>query len=409
MLTSLGHLTFCSNIFPGETWEDHFKSLREFVPAIKRDVSPNQPFGIGLRLANQASVRLSEPDQLEAFRGWLSENDCYVFTLNGFPYGNFHHTKVKDQVHAPDWTTSERVSYTIRLARILAALLPEGMEGSISTSPLSYKPWFTDSDQKLAAERTATRNILEVISTLYQLHQDTGRVIHLDIEPEAGGLIESWEEFRLWYTDHLLAQGRPLLSEEFSIHASRAEEIIYSHLRLCYDVCHFAVGFEDMGRVLRELGASGIRVGKWQLSAALKFRGSGDPSEDARRLAEISQFNEPVYLHQVVHKASPLLQRFRDLPEALREASANAAGEWRSHFHVPLFLTSFGLLESTQGEVSDALRFQASHPYANHLEVETYTWDVLPAHLRLPVAQSVARELGWVLEQITTLKTTPHA
>ena len=123
MLTSLGHLTFCSNIFPGETWEDHFKSLREFVPVIKREVSPDQPFGIGLRLANQASIRLAEPETLEVFRRWLSDNGCYVFTINGFPFGNFHHTRVKDQVHAPDWTTAERAAYTLRLSRILAALL----------------------------------------------------------------------------------------------------------------------------------------------------------------------------------------------------------------------------------------------------------------------------------------------
>lgn len=411
MQTALGHLTFCSNIFPGESWEDHFKSLREYVPAIKNEVAPQQPFGIGLRLAHQASVALHEPGTLEAFRSWLSENDCYVFTMNGFPYGNFHHTRVKDQVHAPDWTTIERTQYTLRLTRILAGLLPEGHEGSVSTSPLSYKPWFNSDPHKLATvTEEATRNIIAVISELYQLHRSGGKMIHLNIEPEADGLLESWQEFRDWFNNHLLVQGAASLRKRFSIPVSQAEDIIRDHLRLCYDVCHFAVGFENMDHVLRELTASGIRIGKWQLSAALKVRFSGKEHEDERRLSQIGNFDEPVYLHQVVSKTTGDLNRFTDLPEALKTAMPGVGQEWRSHFHVPLFLTSYGLLQSTQGEVIDALRFQAAHHYANHLEVETYTWDVLPDDLRLPVAQSVSRELKWVLDQIEqNQKTKQHA
>lgn len=410
MLTSLGHLTFCSNIFPGETWEDHFKSLREHVPVIKREISPQRPFAIGLRLANQASIRLSEADAMATFQNWLKENDCYVFTINGFPYGNFHHGRVKDQVHTPDWTTPERVAYTLRLARILAALLPGGMEGSISTSPLSYKPWFGGEAGRLArATETSTIHILEAVSGLHRLRRDTGKTIHLDIEPEAGGLIESWEEFRDWYVNHLLPMGIPLLREALSTTESLAREMIHDHVRLCYDVCHFAVGFEDMGRVLEEVETSGIRIGKWQLSAALKLRLSGDPDKDAARLEDIRRFDEPVYLHQVVEKTSGDIRRYEDLPEALQDAGTTS-GEWRSHFHVPLFLTSFGLLESTQPEVAEALKYQASRPYATHLEVETYTWDVLPENLRLPVAQSVIRELDWVLAQIdANPKKLPHA
>ncbi len=141
METPYGHLTYCTNIHSGESWPDHFEQLRRFIPAVKAEVSPDKPFGIGLRLSNLASLELSKAPALEAFRQWLKENDCYVFTMNGFPYGGFHHERVKDEVHTPDWSTAERAAYTSRLFRILAALLPEGMEGGISTSPLSYKFW----------------------------------------------------------------------------------------------------------------------------------------------------------------------------------------------------------------------------------------------------------------------------
>ena len=141
MKTAVGHLTYCTNIHPGENWGDHFAQLKKFIPAIKQQVSPDQPFGIGLRLANTASLELSKEEQLTAFQQWLKEEDCYVFTMNGFPYGGFHNVVVKDQVHAPDWTSADRVAYTIRLFRLLAALLPAGMEGGISTNPLTYKYW----------------------------------------------------------------------------------------------------------------------------------------------------------------------------------------------------------------------------------------------------------------------------
>ena len=159
MQTSKGHLTYCSNIHPGETWSDHFLKLKENIPFIKKKVSPVEPFGIGLRLANSASLELRKQENLELFRSWLAENDCYVFTMNGFPYGGFHNTVVKDQVHAPDWLSADRVAYTIRLAQILTSLLPEGVDGGISTSPLSIKieiTWLASACLYLVPNREST-------------------------------------------------------------------------------------------------------------------------------------------------------------------------------------------------------------------------------------------------------------
>lgn len=404
MQTPIGHLTFCSNIFPGEDWNAHFKALRDFVPVIKKAVCPDAPFGIGLRLAHTASLALEQVPVREDFIAWLRDNDCYVFTINGFPYGNFHHSRVKDQVHAPDWTTPERKQYTLRLAAILGALLPEGMEGSISTSPLSYKPWFKDRPDRLeAAEQSATGHITEVIGALARMRQHSGKTIHLDIEPEADGLVESWKEFRDWFTGPLLKKAVPYIGEQLSVRASEAEAVIRHHLRLCYDVCHFAVGFEDMDQVLAALAETGIRIGKWQLSAAVKIGLSGAPDEDARRLAEISRFDEPVYLHQVVARKKEALARFTDLSDALSDPDAARADQWRSHFHVPLFVGEFGALGSTREDVSKALAIQSLQPQADHLEIETYTWDVLPQALKMPVDQSVAREMKWVLAEIARL------
>ena len=170
MRTSFGHLTYCTNIHAGENWPDHFAAIEEYFPSIKKKISPDNAMGIGLRLSNEASIELIKKENISDFKKWLADQDAYVFTMNGFPYGGFHHTIVKDQVHTPDWTTDERVDYTIRLFHILSALLPEDMDGGVSTSPLSYKPWYKTADLLNAAKKISTKNIILVIEKLIEIH-----------------------------------------------------------------------------------------------------------------------------------------------------------------------------------------------------------------------------------------------
>ena len=144
LINDLFHLSYCTNIHPAETWEATFQSLQKYLLPIQSKLAPNKKLGIGLRLSNQASIELNQRNHLEAFKQWLNNHNLYVFTMNGFPYGAFHQQRVKDQVHQPDWSTKERFEYTKRLIDQLAYLLPEGMEGGISTSPISYKPWLTN-------------------------------------------------------------------------------------------------------------------------------------------------------------------------------------------------------------------------------------------------------------------------
>src|SRR6056297_2489018 len=145
------HLSYCTNIHPGQDWNSTFNSIKKHVPGIKKRVAPNQPFGLGLRLSNKASEELNRGDAMSDFKQWLELNDVYVFTMNGFPYGNFHNERVKENVHTPDWTTTERLDYTQRLFNQLALLIPEGLHGGISTSPISYKHWFKTEDEKSTA------------------------------------------------------------------------------------------------------------------------------------------------------------------------------------------------------------------------------------------------------------------
>ncbi|MHA4845190.1 metabolite traffic protein EboE [Flavitalea antarctica] len=412
MKTPYGHLSYCSNIHPGESWNDHFAQLQQHIPFIKERTSPGQPFGIGLRLANTASLELQSEDTLIAFQQWLKTQDCYVFTMNGFPYGGFHHTVVKDKVHAPDWTTVERVQYTIRLAQILARLLPEETEGGISTSPLSYCFWHTGEDLQGVIEK-ATLHLLQVVEQLIAIRRTTGKLIHLDIEPEPDGLLGEGKAFFDWYAQHLLPLGLSYLQDKFQYSQEEATAALKDHVQLCYDVCHFAVGYEDHGTTLQQLQAMGIKVGKIQISAALKAVFPGNTEQRAAVIQAFQQFNEPVYLHQVVaRQQNGSLKRYADLPDALADAKNDATTEWRAHFHVPLFVESYGVLQSTQKDIEQVLAMQKQQPFTSHLEVETYTWEVLPEDMRLPINKSIVRELEFVqnlLKQEAAVEANNHA
>jgi hypothetical protein len=392
MITPHGHLTYCSNIHPGEKWADHFQSLRDNIPYIRQQLAPGQSFGLGLRIANEASIELSKPEVLLEFKNWLAEQDVYVFVINGFPYGGFHNVVVKDDVHTPDWTTTDRLEYTIRLFNILTELLPEGMHGGVSTPPLTYRLWWkTEADKQLATE-SATNHVLQLLDKLISIEKETGKLLHLDIEPEPDGMLDNMVDFVNWYRDVLLPKGIIHLSK-YSFSEEQAKETILKHIQLCYDICHAAVGFENPEEILVSLNEIGIKVGRIQVSSALKVNFS---SEKEIKLKAIETFNEPVYLHQVVSQNHDgTKSHYPDLKEALVDWNENHE-EWRVHFHVPLFINSYGVLESTQGDIIKTLALHTENPFSSFLEVETYTWGVLPEDMQKPIGESIVREIEWV-------------
>jgi len=401
MKVNTGHLTYCTNIHAGKNWSEDFAALQKNFPLIKENVSPEAVLGLGLRLSNEASLKLIQTAPLADFKAWLAENKAYVFTMNGFPYGKFHNTVVKEHVHTPDWTTQDRGDYTIRLFHILEELLPAGMDGGISTSPLSYRHWFNTTEELKTAIHTATLNIIAVIKELVLINQKTGVIMHLDIEPEPDGILETGREFIDWFEGDLLSLGIPELENSFNVSAAEAKELLERHLNLCYDVCHFAIGYEKHADVLKELEEKNIKVGKIQISAALKGNMNLAPDKKTGMKTAFSKFNEPTYLHQVVAlKNDGEVIRYQDLPVALEDFDHEDVAQWRAHFHVPISIEEIGLLESTQSDIVEVLKLQKNNPFTNHMEVETYTWEVLPEQLKLPITQSISKELQWVVDQL---------
>lgn len=390
------HLSYCTNIHPGQDWKNTFDSLKQHVPTIKAAVSSATPFGLGLRLSNTASEELAKGSCLQEFKDWLLGNDVYVFTMNGFPYGNFHDQRVKDEVHAPDWTTKDRLTYTTRLFDQLAVLLPAGQSGGISTSPISYKYWHkTDTDKK-AAFRKGAEQMVKVAKQLYEIENRTGKYLHLDIEPEPDGLLENSAEVLRFYADYLVPIGLEMLQDALKKNPLEIEQLIKRYLTVCYDICHFSLAYEEPAATFAKFKAANIGIGKIQVSAALKVLFNGQNDEAVWEL--LSKFNEPTYLHQVTEKKDDSVITYNDLPVVLN--NKGDFKELRAHFHVPIFLKEFGALSSTQDHILKTLAFLKKEQITEHLEIETYTWDVLPTDLKEDLTQSIIREINWLRERL---------
>jgi hypothetical protein len=396
------HITYCTNIHAGETWDEISASLDAHVPRIRELISPNSELGLGLRLSGHAASRLVQPDLLERFREQLRRLKAYVFTVNAFPYGPFHGTRVKENVYQPDWRSHERLDFTENAARILADLLPEGGYGSISTVPGTFKPLSLEP----GAVELMTARLLEATASLVHLNETTGRTLALALEPEPCCFLETVEETVAFFEDNLFA---PAALARFGaltgLRAAESESALRRHLGVCYDVCHGAVEFEEPVTALRRLQSAGIAVPKIQLSAALRVENMR-PSLTPR----LEQFNTGVYLHQVVAQGLRL-ERYVDLPQAIGALNAGQSGaEWRVHCHVPVFLTDLGELGTTQDALVSTLRALREEAFSVHLEVETYTWDVLPDHLKTgSKADDIARELSFCLGELCNDSIHPRA
>ena len=384
------HLSYCTNIHPGESWNEIRANLEQYLPRVKRRVCPDAPFGVGLRLSAAAARSLTSPDTLAQFAGFLRANDLYVFTINGFPYGPFHGRPVKEQVYLPDWRDDARLEYTNQLADLMAALSGGDEFGSISTVPGAFKP--------NAATPEAIARIVDLlirhVAHLVKVERDTGRRIALALEPEPCCLLETIDETVAFFGSHLYSRrAATSLAALAGLEVHTAEQALRRHLGVCLDLCHAAVEFEDPADCLGALAGAGIPIAKMQVTAGLRI-----PRVTADAVAGLQGFNEPVYLHQVVERASGALRRYVDIDAAC--ASENWRGgdcEWRVHFHVPVFLEQLEQFSSTQPFVREMLALHRQQARTLHLEVETYTWSVLPARAReVPIEEAIARELLWV-------------
>ncbi len=377
------HLAYCTNIHRGESWAETLAALEKHTLAVRERVCPNKPYAIGLRLSDLASRELSEPAALLAFQRWLEQHHCYVFTINGFPYGRFHGTRVKEQVYAPDWTTPERLAYTNRLFDLLAKLLPPGVEGSVSTVPGSFKEFVKTPDQL----KEIRKNLWHCVEHIAQESAATGKKLHLGLEPEPLCLFETSQE-TCTFIEQLRAEHQ---------HDPRLTE----HLGVNYDTCHLAVEFEQPAEAIDRFQQHHVRISKLHFSSALKVR----PTPEVR--GTLKAFADDIYFHQVVERTTDgYLTRYKDLDVALSQPStleSQLSVEWRIHFHIPLHSAPTPLFGNTADHLLGVMDVLGENPgLCSHIEMETYTWEVLPPELKnRNVVDQLVAEYEWTLAQLS--------
>lgn len=376
---------YCTNVHAGTTLEQVQHNLAEHAVAVQQALQSDQALGVGLWIPAEAAGQLQSAE-VRRLGEWLRQHRLNPFTINGFPYGNFHQPVVKHRVYEPTWWEASRRDYTLHLIEILDALLPEGRTGSISTLPIAWQDDLA-TDERLAA---AAENLLQVGRALADLEARRGRYIALAIEPEPGCVLQRTADV-LQFFDRFIQRGE-----------------MRRYLTICHDICHAAVMFESQSEVLHQLADAEVGIGKFQVSSAIEVRWATlDAQQRSDALVQLSQFAEDRYLHQTCRQSArkDSIVFVDDLPEITTDRSlCDEDAMWRIHFHMPIYLDRFGLLHTTQQEAADLLRSLDAVPnlrYVPHFEAETYAWNVLPAELqRSTLAAGIADEMRWLEGQL---------
>ncbi|MDY7529458.1 MULTISPECIES: metabolite traffic protein EboE [unclassified Cryobacterium] len=391
----LGHLSYSTLVHAGDTWAEMKESLHTFVPDVKARVSPDQRFGVSLRIsADSAKTLAANPGERAELRTFLDDNDLYVYTVNAFPYGPFKGDLVMERVYEPDWSTDDRVAYTNSVADILAEIAPADVSPSIQTAPLAFAPNVTDDDYVARF----TTNLFLVVAHLVELEARTGRRVKLALEPEPACFLETTAETVAFFTERVYSpQGIAELARLAGLPLSEAEGAMRRYLGIVFDIGHQSVGFEDIPASLRSLVDAGIPIFKLQEAAALWVR-----DLTPALVPQLRVFTDTIYLSQTTMRQDGAVTKFLTLGDALDAFEEHPVPtEIRTHFHVPVFLEELGPFVTTRFAVQQALQMHRETPLSDHLEIETYTWDVLPAHLKTgDITDYVTRELEFVRAEL---------
>jgi sugar phosphate isomerase/epimerase len=392
----LGHLTYSTLVHPADDWEQIWVSLNTYVPKVKARFAGNQRFGVSLRLSAKSAETLAknrqERDKLKTF---LDHNNMYLYTVNAFPYGAFKGTVVKEQVYEPDWRSAERTAYTMNVADVLADVAPREVLPSIQTAPLGFKPRVTGPD----VVARYTEHVLRVAAHLVALEARTGCTVTLGLEPEPYCFLETTDETVDYFKTNLYSgAAAERLAKLTGLPIAEAHAALRKHVGIVFDICHQAVEYEDIGQALQKLVDAGIPIVKLQEAAALHM-----PEVTQEIVDTLKRYANTIYLTQTVEKRDGKLTRYLNLEDAFVAWEQDPGPrEWRTHFHVPVFLDDLGPFRTTRFAIEDALDFHKAKPLSRQLEIETYTWDVLPENLKTgDIVDYVCRELEWVRGRLT--------
>jgi hypothetical protein len=392
----LGHLTYSTLVHATDDWDQLWKSVNTYLPAVKARMAPHEKFGVCLRTSAPSAAALSaDPAKVATLKQFFADQDLYLYTANAFVYGVFKKQVIKEDVYEPDWQTPERREYTKQVADLLAELAPEGINPSIQTAPLGFKPKVTGDN----VVEDYTSNVIDVVAHLVELKKKTGKTVTLGLEPEPRCYLETTDETITYFKNYLFSGATAKrLAAKTGLNEADAHQAMRDYTGVVFDIGHQAVGYEDIPVSLQKLVDNGVQIVKLQEAASMYI-----PDVKQKTVDALQSFAKTIYLSQTCQKKDGKYTWFLNLEDAF-EAFQKDPGprEWRTHFHVPVFLNDLGAhFGTTRFALEQALAFHKKTPLSTHLEIETYTWDVLPDHLKTgDIVEYVTRELDWVKGQL---------
>ena len=379
----MGQIGYCTNVHGGVSLNEVKNNLERFAVPVREQLDHSSLLPVGLWLSKTATEQLETLSEQQAFSEWLSSRQLKPYTLNGFPFGDFHQEVVKHDVYLPTWADAARLQYTKRLADILATLIAEDEEqATISTLPLA---WPSSSIEDSFFKKCAAQ-LVELALYLAEIKSMRGKSIRVCIEPEPGCVLDTAVDIAEFFETYLFSKDE--------------SAVVREHLGVCHDVCHSAVMFEPQEFAVQRYLDAGISIGKVQVSSAVEadFDSVGEQVK-TELIESLAAFAEPRYLHQTSIQKEGGTRFYEDLSLALEAEGSTATGTWRVHFHVPVFQSQLGPLGTTQADIvslRNALEQQGVTP---QWEIETYAWNVLPEELQNePLENCIAREIKWFAE-----------
>ena len=391
----LGHLTYSTLVHQTDDWDQLWKSVNTYLPAVKARVAPGEKFGVCLRTSAPSAAALSaDASKRATLKQFFADQDLYLYTANAFVYGVFKKQIIKEDVYEPDWQTPERRDYTKQVATLLAELAPDGVSPSIQSAPLGFKPKVTGDD----VVEAYTTNVIDVVAHLVELEKRTGKVVTLGLEPEPRCYLETTDETIAYFSTHLYSpKTAERLAKATGLNPADAAAAIRKHMGVVFDIGHQAVGYEDIPASLQKLVDAGVQIVKLQEAASMYI-----PAVTQQIVDALQPFAKTIYLSQTCQRKDGVMTWFLNLEDAFEDWHKNPGPrEWRTHFHVPVFLDDLGAFGTTRFALEQALAVHRKTPLSTHLEIETYTWDVLPQHLKTgDIVEYVTREIDWVKGQL---------
>ncbi|HZJ31990.1 MAG TPA: metabolite traffic protein EboE, partial [Vicinamibacterales bacterium] len=322
----LGHLTYSTLVHQTDNWDQLWKSVNTYLPAVKARVAPHEKFGVCLRTSAPSIELLStEPGKVADLKQFFADQDLYLYTANAFVYGVFKKQVIKEDVYEPDWATPERREYTKKVANLLAELAPEGVNPSIQTAPLGFKPKVTGDD----VVEAYTSNVIDVVAHLVDLKKRTGKTVTLGLEPEPRCYLETTDETITYFKNRLFSgETAKRLAQKTGLNEADAAQAMRSYMGVVFDIGHQSVGYEDIPASLQKLVDNGVQIVKLQEAASMHI-----PDVTQDKVDALQTFAKTIYLSQTCQKKDGKMTWFLNLEDAFEDWSRNPGPrEWRTHF-----------------------------------------------------------------------------